>query len=218
MAGSLLPLFPLEVVLLPEELLPLHIFEERYKQMIGECLSAKSAGVAQQEFGVVFLKEQETESVGCSARIVNVTRKYSDGRMDILTVGVRRFEIALVNEDRTYLRGEVEYFDDDVGTDTAGDPEAEQAIGLFREAMQRLHQSKEMPIHLPRPYRYLSFRLAAPLPFEPEFKQQLLLIRNEPERLRQVTGAIEELLVQFDLLQRAKEKAGGNGNVRRESS
>jgi Lon protease-like protein len=90
MEQSLLPLFPLEVVLLPEEPLPLHIFEERYKEMIGECLKAKASGGGQQEFGVVLAKGQEIYDVGCTARIVNLTRQYADGRMDILTVGKRR--------------------------------------------------------------------------------------------------------------------------------
>jgi len=113
----LLPLFPLEAVLLPEEPLPLHIFEERYKDMIGECLKAKEEGAEQTDFGVVLIKGDEMCSVGCSARIVNITRKYADGRMDIFTVGVRRFEVLYTNRDRSVLRGGAEFFDDD-GADT----------------------------------------------------------------------------------------------------
>ncbi len=213
MNGPLIPLFPLEVVLLPEEPLPLHIFEDRYKQMIGECLGAKSAGFGQDQFGVVLAKGQEMHTVGCSARIVNVTRKYADGRIDILTVGKRRFEIASTDEERPYLRGSVEFFDDDAGADTAGEQEAQGAIKLFRDAMQRLHKSTEMPIHLPRPYRYLSFRIAAPLPLDLDFKQQLLSIRNESERLNHVTRVIETLISRFDFLEKVQSKAGGNGNV-----
>ncbi len=214
MPEVLLPLFPLEVVLLPEEPLPLHIFEERYKQMIGECLEAKSMGSGQQEFGVVLAKDQEMRTMGCSARIVNLTRKYADGRMDILTVGKRRFDVASTDEERPYLRGAVEFFDDDPGADTPSDSAAQAAINLFRDAMQRLHKSTNMPIHLPRPYRYLSFRIAAPLPLDLDFKQQLLSIRNESERLEQVRRVIVLLINQLDLVQKAQSKAGGNGNVR----
>src|SRR5208337_4682580 len=189
----LLPLFPLEIVLLPEEPLPLHIFEDRYKTMIGECLQAKAAGKGQQEFGVVLLKGQAVSAVGCTARIVSLTRQYEDGRMDILTVGKRRFEILLTNEERPYLRGAVDYFEDE-GPDTPSDAAAELAIERFREAMRKLRRAAEMPVHLPRPYRYLSFRLAAALPLDLEFKLQLLTLRNEPDRLTLVQRALEILM------------------------
>jgi len=84
---------------------------------------------------------------------------------------------------------------------------------LFRQALQRLHKSTDMPVHLPRPYRYLSFRIAAPLPLDLEFKQQILPIRNETERLRRVTRVIAQLITQLDFVQKARSKAGGNGNL-----
>ena len=214
MEEILLPLFPLELVLLPEEPLPLHIFEERYREMIGECLRAKTSGHGRQEFGVVLAKGQEISNIGCSAQIVNVTRKYDDGRMDILAVGKRRFEILLTNEDKAYLRASVEFFDDE-DADTPGEKEAEDSIQLFREIMQSLHQASEMPLHLTKPYHYLSFRLAATLPLALEFKQQLLALRNEPERLQQVVQAMRQLLHQIVVVQEARKKAGGNGDIRR---
>jgi Lon protease-like protein len=214
MEEILLPLFPLELVLLPEEPLPLHIFEERYREMIGECLRAKTSGFGRQDFGVVLAKGQEISNVGCSAQIVSLTRKYDDGRMDILTVGRRRFEILFTNEEKSYLRASVEFFDDE-GSDTPGETEAENAVRLFREIMRRLHQASEMPIHLPQPYRHLSFRLAASLPLALEFKQRLLSLRNEPERLQQVVHSMDQLIHQIDAVQEARDKAGGNGNIRR---
>jgi Lon protease-like protein len=214
MEEILLPLFPLEMVLLPEEPLPLHIFEERYREMIGECLRAKTSGLGRQDFGVVLAKGQEISNVGCSAQIVTITRKYDDGRMDILAVGKRRFEILLTNEEKSYLRASVEFFDDE-GSDTPGETEAENAVRLFREIMRRLHQASEMPVDLPQPYRYLSFRLAASLPLALEFKQRLLSLRNEPERLQQVVHSMDQLIHQIDAVQEARDKAGGNGNIRR---
>jgi Lon protease-like protein len=213
MDNDLLPLFPLDVVLLPEEPLPLHIFEDRYKTMIGECLEAKAAGKGQQEFGVVWLKGEDASTLGCTARIINVTREYEDGRMDILTVGSRRFEILLTNDARPYLRGAVDYFEDD-GPDTPSDAAAEIAIGCFREAIRKLRHAAEMPIHIPRPYRYLSFQLAAALPLELEFKHQLLTLRSEPERLGHVQRALEIFLNQLDHVQESQRKAGGNGHAR----
>jgi Lon protease-like protein len=181
--------------------------------MIGECLRAKTSGFGRQDFGVVLAKGQEISNVGCSAQIVSLTRKYDDGRMDILTVGKRRFEILLTNEEKSYLRASVEFFDDE-GPDTPGETEAENAVRLFREIMRGLHQASEMPVHLPQPYRHLSFRLAASLPLALEFKQRLLSLRNEPERLQQVVHSMDQLIHQIDAVQEARDKAGGNGNIR----
>ncbi len=217
MEELLLPLFPLEVVLLPEEPLPLHIFEDRYKRMIGDCLKAKAEESGQQQFGVVLAKDRAVQAVGCSARIINLTRKYADGRMDIFTVGARRFEVLVTNPDDTstpYLRAGVEFFDDEAGQDTPAEMEADHAIELFQKAMRKLHKSADMPIHLPKPYRYLSFRIAAALPLDLDFKQELLSVRNEAERLREVREAIEVLIPQIDMVRKTRNKAGGNGNAR----
>ncbi len=214
MEEILLPLFPLELVLLPEEPLPLHIFEDRYREMIGECLEAKDSGVGGQDFGVVLAKGEEISNVGCTARIMSLTKKYEDGRMDILAVGKRRFEILLTNEERSYLRASVEFFDDE-GSDTPEDTEAEGALQLFQEVMRRLHQTNELPVHLSQPYRSLSFRLAAVLPLALDFKQQLLLLRNESERLRQVVHSMRQLSRQIEVVHDARKKAGANGDVHR---
>lgn len=214
MDDLLLPLFPLDIVLLPEEPLPLHIFEERYKLMIGECLKAKSLGSGQPEFGILLARGEEMQTVGCTARIINVTRTYADGRMDIFTVGHRRFEVLYTSEEKTYLRGGVEFFEDDPDSKLPDEDEAQRAIELFRQAVHRLHKSTDVPIHIPRPYRHLSFRIAAPLPLDLDFKQQILGLRNEIERLRRVTQMIGHLIAHLDLVQRARAKAGGNGDVR----
>ena len=213
MEENLLPLFPLEIVLLPEEPLPLHIFEERYKALIGECLQAKATGKGGEEFGVVLVKAHALSPVGCTARILNLTRQYEDGRMDILTVGKRRFEVLLTNEERPYLQGAVDYFEDE-GPDAPSDEEAELIIERFREAMRKLRHAAEMPVHLPRPYRYLSYRLAASLPLDLPFKYQLLTLRNEQERLALVQRAIEILMKQLDQVQKSQKRAGGNGHGR----
>ncbi len=207
----LLPLFPLEVVLLPEERLPLHIFEERYKQMIRDCLEAQSREFGQQEFGIVLTKDEEMRSVGCSASVVGVARKYDDGRMDILTRGIRRFEVFFTNEEKIYLRGSVEFFDDDAGAELPPEKEAQRAIELFRKVMQRLSNDIPDPV---RPYRHLSFRIVAPLPVDLDFKQQLLSVRNEAERLREVTRVMEQLIPQLEMVRKARNKAAGNGNAR----
>jgi uncharacterized protein len=214
----LLPLFPLECVLFPEQLLPLHIFEERYKQMIAACLEAQQRSSGQQQFGVVLDKEGEISSVGCSARVVKVARKYEDGRMDILTRGTRRFEVYLTNEEEPYLRGGVEFFDDDDGADLPNETDADHALQLFAQIRDLLGNPAEFPADLPRPYKHLSFRIAAPLPLDLDFKQQLLSVRDEAQRLRDVARAIQHLVPRLTALRRAQQKAGSNGHARLETS
>jgi Lon protease-like protein len=104
-----IPLFPLGVVLLPAMVLPLHIFEERYKIMIGECLEHNN------EFGIVYSDQKEIRKKGCTAKIVKVLKRYDDGRMDILTRGVSRFLIEGIIDDKPYLEARVAYFDDAAG-------------------------------------------------------------------------------------------------------
>src|SRR5258707_10272056 len=107
MQEELLPLFPLQVVLFPRTALPLHIFEERYKQMICEALRGKT------EFGVVQAGENGVVDTGCTASIEEVAKKYPDSRMEVLTVVRRRFEIIILNDEKRYLRRAVEFLDDD---------------------------------------------------------------------------------------------------------
>src|SRR5262249_54340651 len=107
MQAKLLPLFPLRVVVFPRTQLPLHIFEERYKEMVGEAIRDKS------EFGIVLAKEEGILNAGCTVVVDKILRSHPDGRMDIITRGIRRFEIVLLNQERAYLGGEVDYFDDD---------------------------------------------------------------------------------------------------------
>ncbi|MBV9938229.1 MAG: LON peptidase substrate-binding domain-containing protein, partial [Acidobacteriaceae bacterium] len=101
MATQLLPLFPLSLVLLPGIPLPLHIFEERYKEMMADVIPAET------EFGIVLAKDEGIVSVGCTAVVHQVIQRYSDGRLDLLAMGIRRFEIESLNEDKSYLRANV---------------------------------------------------------------------------------------------------------------
>src|SRR4029077_10725863 len=125
MQANLLPLFPLQVVVFPRTQLPLHIFEERYKEMVGEAIREKS------EFGVVLVKEEGILNAGCTVVVDKLLKSHPDGRMDIMTRGVRRFEIVMLNQEKPYLRGEVAYFDDDE-PDPAPDEVRTEALGLYK--------------------------------------------------------------------------------------
>src|SRR6185437_3827303 len=111
--ARLLPLFPLQLVIFPGCAVPLHIFEERYKEMVGE---AEAAGT---EFGIVLAKDGGIVNAGCTVVVESVLKRYADGRLDILTRGQRRFIIRSLDQDKDYLRGEVEYFNDE---DTGSPP------------------------------------------------------------------------------------------------
>ena len=125
--SALLPLFPLDLVLLPGTPLPLHIFEPRYREMISECLDRS------QQFGVLRGKDQELAEIGCTAEILTVTKKYPDGRMDIVTEGRARFEVMQLNQERSFLQAEVLYLHDE--PEIPSTDEIAQAMKLHGEIM-----------------------------------------------------------------------------------
>ena len=183
--SSLLPIFPLELVLLPGVPLPLHIFEPRYKEMIAECLEQKKP------FGVVRASSDGVADIGCTAEIMSVTKKYDDGRMDILTRGVERFEVIEVNEDRAFLQAEVTVVHDD---DEPGTPAAEmvtQAVRLHAEIAKLAGAEPSGP---DEHAGNLSFLLAGSLPLDLDFKQSLLSTLSEAKRLEAVVGYLEAVL------------------------
>jgi Lon protease-like protein len=188
MEQQLLPLFPLNVVLFPRTPLPLHIFEDRYKEMIGEAIEANT------EFGVVLAGEKGIVNTGCTAVIEKVLKKYDDGRMDVLASGRRRFEILLLNDDKSYLRGAVEYFDDEA-FDPIPPGVKERVIEGYNDLCQ---------IDPPEPLldpeladSQLSFQLAQALP-DLNFRQMLLATRSESERMKRLA----EFLPTFNSRQR----------------
>lgn len=202
MQQGLLPLFPLEVVLMPGAHLPLHIFEERYKEMIGEAIHDKS------EFGIVLAGTGKLEETGCTASIEGVLREYPDGRMDIVTVGRRRFEILLVNEERSFLRGAVEFFDDDVD-DLADPQERATAIEAYNslQAAWKNPPLEEAALSDPR----ASFRLARAIR-DLAFRQSILASRSEPERMRKLSVYLPELAERVRREQAIQQVAPRNGH------
>jgi Lon protease-like protein len=191
--SSLLPIFPLELVLLPGVPLPLHIFEPRYKEMIAECLEQKKP------FGVVRASGEGVADIGCTAEIVSVTKKYDDGRMDILTRGVERFEVIRVNQERSFPRAEIAVVQDlDEGeNEDEGEP-GKPAAQMVTQAL-RLHAeiAKLAGVEPSGPSPHtgnLSFELAGSLPLDLDFKQSLLATMSEAKRLEAVVGYLEAIL------------------------
>jgi len=183
---SLLPIFPLDLVLLPGAPLPLHIFEPRYKEMIAECLEQKKP------FGIVRASEEGVAGIGCTAEILSVTKKYEDGRLDILTRGVERFEVLEVNEERSFLRAEISLLEDDDGEPArAANPLIEQAVRLHAEIARISGAEASGPDEASN---YLSFLLAGSLPLDLDFKQSLLSTLSETKRLEAVVGYLRAVL------------------------
>jgi Lon protease-like protein len=181
--SSLLPLFPLDLVLLPGIPLPLHIFEPRYKEMISECLDQKKP------FGIVLASDEGVAGIGCTAEIVSVTKKYDDGRMDILARGVSRFEVLEVNQERAFLQAEIMVVEDEHGQPST--QMIEQAVRLHAE-IAKLAGSESSSAD--ESASNLSFLLAGSLPLDLDFKQSLLSTLSEEKRLDAVVQYLQAVL------------------------
>jgi Lon protease-like protein len=199
MHDDLLPLFPLAVVLLPHNQLPLHIFEDRYKQMIADVMASGS------EFGVVLAAGQGLMSNGCTATVEELLKEYPDGRMDILTLGRRRFAIEVVNVEMDYLRAKVNYFDDDEFTAPAA--LRDRAVTVCSALPGPEGEVSEIDAAEPQ----LSFQLAR-LVTDLEFRQQLLGMRSEPARLERLIDYVPGYVQHSKQSERLKEVAGKNGH------
>ena len=201
--STLLPLFPLDLVLLPGTPLPLHVFEPRYKEMIAECLDRSLP------FGVVRSKETEIAEIGCTAEIVTVTKRHDDGRMDIVTEGRQRFEVMQLNQERSFLQAEVFYFQDEPGR--ASPEQVAQATKLHGEIMTLAGAEPEKSSEIEQ--HQLSFHLAGSLPLDLDFKQTLLGMKSESERLQAIISFFEDILPAMRRTVHVRRKAGGNGHA-----
>ncbi len=202
MQPALLPLFPLPVVLFPRTQLPLHIFEDRYKEMIGEAIRDKT------EFGVVLSAEKDIADVGCTGIIEEVTERYPDGRLDIVVVGMRRFEILDLDSEKSYLRGAVNFFNDEE-TEAASPEVAKQALKGYTElrASSRTLETAEPKWQDPQ----LSFQLAQAIP-DVAFRQRLLVSRSEAERIQLLAEFIPQHIKLQKYIEHIKSVAPTNGH------
>lgn len=202
--GGLLPLFPLQVVLFPGSEMPLHIFEPRYRKMVGEA--AAEAG----EFGIVAAHGQTIEVVGCTAVPEEITHRYEDGRFDVRIRGVRRFRTSELDESEEVLRAAVEFFDDE--PDLPLDPsevESLYRLSVAAASLAGVKLTSAPSISDPTP----SFRAAELLPLELEFKQQLIASRSERQRAAKLTAHLDAWIAQQERKQRAAKISRTNGKA-----
>ena len=200
-----IPLFPLNVVLMPGAPLPLHIFEDRYKQMVNECLEQES------EFGMVFADESGTREVGCTARIVELVERYEDGRMLILVEGSRRFRLNNVLTGKPYYMGEIDFFEEEAEEDV--NALAEECIALLERVVEAATEGS-VGIEIEPPYRNLSFAIAGRVEFEADTRQQILELTSERERLEKVKELLTAAAERLERERQAREKAQTNGYLR----
>jgi Lon protease-like protein len=197
------PLFPLGLVALPGELVPLHIFEERYQRMMNECLRA------QREFGIVWLADDGLRDVGCACAIDRVLERMEDGRMNILTRGTRPFRVLERQGHLAYPAGMIEFLlDDDEAPDEELVDTAQSAYeDLVRLATDRDPEASELA-------GMDAYAMAATVDFGVEAKQQLLELRSEPARLRLLARLLRAALKRMQMVEVAGERAKSNGKVR----
>src|SRR5689334_194471 len=197
------PLFPLGIVALPHELVPLHIFEPRYRTMIGECLDNGT------EFGIVWAADDGLRPIGCAVEIAEVLERMEDGRLNILTRGTRPFRIVDERDDLPYPAGTVEFLEDkDEAADAGTARTAREAYNeLVEQATDRTLDPGELDA-------MSAYEMAATVDFGLEAKQGLLDLRSENARLRLVTRLFRAAMKRLDFIERAQERARSNGKVR----
>ena len=201
MPKRLIPLFPLQVVVFPRTRLPLHIFEERYKKMVGEAIRDNS------EFGIVLAKEEGIVNAGCTVSVEKLLQMYPDGRMDILTRGRQRFEIESLDEEMEFLRANVNYFDDE-DFEPAPAEVRDEALAQFRVLRNLQSSGGQGEADLEDPQ--LSFQLAQDLP-DLDFLSGLLRRRSELSRLKELNRYLASYIPRQKLIQHVKSVAPKNG-------
>jgi Lon protease-like protein len=196
------PLFPLGMVALPSELVPLHIFEERYKTMIGHCLEDSS------EFGIVWLADDGLRPVGCACEIAEVLERMEDGRINLIARGTRPFRLEERQDTLPYPAGIVEFLDDRDEPPAPGVVEQAHAAyaDLVREATDRDPDADEVAA-------MSAYQMAATVEFGLDAKQGLLDLRSETARLRLLTRLFRAAVRRLDFIERAQARARSNGKV-----
>lgn len=199
-----IPLFPLNLVLFPGAALPLHIFEDRYKEMIGECIRQGGS------FGIVQARQDGLAIVGCTASVLMVTNRYPDGRLDILCRGERRFEIESLHDERSFLQAEVDFLEDEEPDSTRHD--REQCAALHMEMVQLLGEDvlhfPPLDLNLP-----IAFLLSAAIPADLDFKQRMLQLHSEGERTEKLMEFYRATLPKLHRGAMGSKAAAHNGHV-----
>jgi Lon protease-like protein len=196
------PLFPLPIVLLPSEVVPLHIFEDRYKAMVARCLEE------QIEFGIVWLADDGLKEIGCTAQIAEVLERAPDGRMNILVRGGNPFKLLERQEDLVYPAGTVELLED--GPDQVETEVGEEARERYADLLEEITDERPDAGALSA---LSAYEMAASVEIDPELKQGLLESRSEEERLKMLAGLFKDGIVRLERARKVADRARTNGRV-----
>jgi Lon protease-like protein len=197
------PLFPLPLVAIPHELVPLHVFEARYKTMFDELLENES------EFGIVWSAEGELREVGCACEVAEVLERMEDGRLNVLTRGTRPFRIVERQKDRPYPAATVEFLED-----RAEEPDAAAAAAARTAYAALLVQATDNEPDPDELATQSAYEMAATVDFGLDAKQGLLDLRSENARMRLATRLFRAAVKRLDFVARAQARARSNGKVR----
>jgi Lon protease-like protein len=215
MSGEVLrgfPLFPLGIVALPGESVPLHVFEDRYKRMIERCLSADPDSM-EREFGIVWLSDEELKEVGCACEIERVLERMDDGRLNILARGTRPFRLLERQDDLPYPAGVVEFLSDETAE---GQGDADEVAGTSARELygELVEQATDRTLSAEEVGAMDAYEMAGTVEFGTDAKQELLELRSENARLRLLALLLRAAIKRLELIDRAQARAQSNGKVR----
>jgi len=196
------PLFPLALVALPGELVPLHIFEERYKTMMGECLESGA------EFGIVWMADDGLRPIGCACEIAEILERMPDGRINLVARGTRVFRIEERQDDLPYPAGTVEFLDD-----RDEYPDEQAAAGAHIAYADLVEQATDRTPEPGEIEAMSAYEMAATVEFGLDAKQGLLDLRSETARMKLVTRLCRAAIKRLDFIDRAQARARSNGKV-----
>jgi Lon protease-like protein len=202
------PLFPLPIVALPGESVPLHIFEDRYRRMIERCLQA-DADSLERQFGILWLSDQELKGVGCACEVERVLERMEDGRLNILARGTLPFRLIERQDDLPYPAGTVEFL-----SDTPEEADAEAASSARELYSELVEQATDRSPSADELSELDAYAMASTVEFGVDAKQELLELRSEGARLRLLTLLLRAAIKRLELVERAQERARSNGKVR----
>jgi Lon protease-like protein len=206
------PLFPLGIVALPSEGVPLHIFEDRYRRMIEHCLDG-DPGTLDRAFGIVWLSDEELKTIGCACEVERVLERMDDGRMNILARGLRPFRLLERQDTLPYPAGLVELLDEEDDAGPAADAAA--AAGAARELYRELvKQATDRDLGGRELAEMDAYRMASTVEFAADSKQELLELRSEGARMNLLAEMLRAALERLELVERAQARARSNGKVR----
>ena len=199
-----LPLFPLNVVLLPGADMPLHIFEPRYRQMVRDCLEAKSP------FGMLLALPNGMAGTGCTAEILEVTSRYDDGRCDILTVGREPFRIVELFPEEPLMRGDVDFLED---RPVPVNPRMSRELIELYETCHTLIFDDYPRDPAESAEDKISYRIASRLPMDLLWKQRVLELRSEAERQERLVAYLREWAPHLQKEDTLRAQTAGDGHA-----